>query len=309
MTPTRPPAHIPDPARPPRGPVRRYLETRGLVGGHDRPHVHVRLRTQDNVRLAATFLPGPGPDAPAVVMAHGFAAHRRKPAYALLADHLADHAHVLSIDLRGHGSSTGQSTLGDREAFDVEAAVAWLRARGHDRVAALGASMGGTSLLHALARGVEVQAAVAVSAPAVLVRDPTTPPMDRMRRIWESSAARAGMRWGIGVNVVPPDQWRHPGDPQDFAADATAPLLVVHGQDDAWFPADDAVRIADAAPRSTLWLEPTGFGHAEDGFCPGFADRVGRAVSAALDSGHFPRRDEVAVSRDGGFPSPNKVTS
>lgn len=291
---TPPRVDAPDPARSHRGPVRRYLETRGLVGGHGRPHVHVGLRTQDDVRLVATFLPGPAADAPAVVMAHGFAAHRRKPAYALLADHLADHAHVLSLDLRGHGSSDGRSTLGDREAFDVEAAVAWLRARGHDRVAALGASMGGTSLLHALARGVEVQAAVAVSVPAVLVRDRSSPPMERMRRIWASSPARAGMRWGIGVHVVPPDQWNHPGDPQDFAADTTAPLLVVHGQDDAWFPIEDAHRIADAAPRSTLWLEPTGFGHAEDGFCPGFADRVGRAVSVALDAGRFPSRDEVA---------------
>jgi uncharacterized protein len=303
MTPTRPRDHALHLARPHRGPVRRYLETRGLVGRHDRPHVHVRLRTQDDIRLAATFLPGPRLDAPAVVMAHGFAAHRRKPAYALLADHLANHAHVLSIDLRGHGSSAGQSTLGDREAFDIEAAVAWLRARGHDRVAALGASMGGTSLLHALARGVEVQAAVAVSAPAVLVRDPTTPPMDRMRRIWESSAARAGMRWGIGVNVVPPDQWRHPGDPQDFAADAHRAPAGRPRSGRRVVPGGRRGPDLRRGPRSTLWLEPTGFGHAEDGFCPGFADRVGRAVSAALDTGQFPSRAEVAgvevaVSRD-----------
>ena len=95
-----------------RGVVRAFLETRGVVGGHHAPHAEVRLLAADGTDLAATWLPGPHADAPAVVLAHGFAAHRRKPAYARLADGLADHAHVLALDLRGHGHSRGHTTLG-----------------------------------------------------------------------------------------------------------------------------------------------------------------------------------------------------
>lgn len=276
------------PAR--RGPLRAYLETRGVIGGHGGAHVHVTVPAEDGTALAGTWLPGPAASAPAVVLAHGFAAHRRKPAYARLADRLATHAHVLALDLRGHGHSGGETTLGDREALDVAGGVAWLRARGHDRVVALGASMGATSVLHALARGTHVDAAVVVSAPARLEEEPATEAMQRLKRLWESPVTRAGMRFGIGVRVVPPARWRHPGHPRDFAASVDVPLLVVHGQDDAYFPIADAQALAAAAPQARLWLEPEGFGHAEDGFSARFADRLGAAILVALEDGAFPER-------------------
>jgi pimeloyl-ACP methyl ester carboxylesterase len=279
------------PAR--RGHWRAFLETRGLVGGHAAPHAHVTVSAEDGTRLVGTWLPGPHVAAPAVVLAHGFAAHRRKPAYARLADRLAAHAHVLALDLRGHGHSGGHTTLGDREALDVAGGVAWLRAHGHDHVVVVGASMGATSVLHALARGTRAEAAVVVSAPAELEEQPSTAAMQRLRRLWESRPARVGMRYGIGVRVVPPSRWRHPGHPRDFATGLDVPLLVVHGADDAYFPVADAEALVAAAPDGRLWLEPAGFGHAEDGFTPDFADRLGRAVAAVVDTGRFPDRDEA----------------
>lgn len=276
-----------------RGPLRRFLEVRGVVGGHAGAHVHVRVEAADGVGLAATWLPGPAAAAPAIVLVHGFAAHRRKPAYARLADRLASRAHVLALDLRGHGRSGGETTLGDREALDVDAAVRWLRVRGHDRVVLMGASMGATSVLHALAQGTRAEAAVVVSAPARLEEEPATEAMQRLKRHWESPVSRAGMRWGIGVRVVHPQRWRAPGHPQDFATHVDVPLLVVHGQDDAYFPLADAETLTAAASHARLWVEPEGFGHAEDGFSAAFADRVGRAVEAALADGVFPAREEL----------------
>lgn len=273
-----------------RGAMRAFLETRGVIGGHAGPHAHVSLTSQDGTALVATWLPGPDATAPAIVLVHGFAAHRRKPAYARLADALATHAHVLALDLRGHGHSGGQTTLGDREALDVAAGVAWLRARGHDHVVAIGASMGATSVLHAVARGTRVDAAVVVSAPARLEEEPATAAMQRLKRLWESPVTRVGMRVGIGVRVVAPARWRHPGHPLDFVRDVHVPLLVVHGEDDAYFPVADARALVAAAPAARLWLEPTGFGHAEDGFTAEFADRLGAAVATVVDSGEFPAR-------------------
>lgn len=276
------------PAR--RGPWRAFLETRGLVGGHDGPHATVRLRATDGTALVGSWLPGPTHDAPAVVLAHGFAGHGRKPAYARLAATLTARAHVLALDLRGHGRSGGLTTLGDREALDVAAAVAWLRGHGHATVIGIGASMGATSLVHAAATGVPLDAIVTVSAPGVLEEDPATAAMQRLRRLWESPVSRAGMRWGIGVRVVSPQRWRHPGDPRDLARQVTVPMLVVHGADDAYFPVAHAEALAAAGPHGTLWIEPHGFGHAEDGFSQEFLDRLTEAVGSVATTGRFPAR-------------------
>lgn len=278
-----------------RGPLRRFLETRGVVGGHGHPHVHVRIVASDGTPLVGSLLPGPAASSPAVVLVHGFAAHRRKPSYARLADRLAAHAHVLAIDLRGHGASGGESTFGNREELDVRAAVAWLRERGHRRVVVVGASMGATSVLHALATGTRVEAAVVVSAPATIDEDPASEIMQRLKRLWESPVSRAGMRWAIGVRVVHPSRWQPPGHPRDLATHVDVPLLVVHGEDDAYFPVTDAHALTDATSTSRLWIEPAAFGHAEDGFTEAFADRLGTAISAALDRGHFPARDDAEV--------------
>jgi uncharacterized protein len=277
------------PAGPPsRSPLRRYLETRGLVGGHGGAHVRVGLEAADGTRLSAVYLPGPAASAPAVVLLHGFAAHGRKPSYARLADHLSDVAHVLALDLRGHGRSSGITTLGDRETLDAAAAITWLRHAGHGWVALVGASMGGTTALHTAAASGGVEAVVAISAPATFRARAETEPMRRLQAVWESPAGRAGLRWGLGVRVVPPRRWQSPPHPRELAARIEVPLLVVHGVDDAYFPPSDAHQLAAAAPRSELWLEPAGFGHAEDGFMPDFCRRLGGALGHAFRHDVFP---------------------
>lgn len=277
-----------------RGPVRRFLETRGMIGTHEAPHVETRLRADDGTRLAGTYLPGPGSDAPAVLLLHGFAAHRKKPSYARFADVLSAYANVLSIDLRGHGGSGGASTLGDREAMDALAGVRWLRAYGHPWVALVGVSMGGTAAFNAVRGPAGVDALVSVSAPARLREVPETEPMRRLRDIWETPWKRHGMRVLINVRVVGPAQWNAPPHPEDAATQVAVPVLVVHGVDDPYFPIADAESIAArSAGASALWREPPGFGHAEDGMTRAFADRLGRAIAHARVTGRFPERLEV----------------
>jgi pimeloyl-ACP methyl ester carboxylesterase len=282
----RPPADHPTD----RGPIRRYLETVGVVGGHRRPHVEVGLVADDGVRLTGAFLPGPVAGAPAVVLLHGFGAQARKPSYARLADVLSGWVHVLALDLRGHGRSGGATTLGDREALDADAGVAWLRDRGHRWVGLVGASMGGTAALHAAATGADVDAVVAISAPARFRDEPESQAMRDLQAHWESTLSRAVMRMFLGIRVVPPRDWNAPPPPFELAAKIDVPLLVVHGVDDLYFPPSDAEEIADAAPHAQLWIEPEGFGHAEDGFTPSFCRRLGAAVVAAATDGGFPDR-------------------
>lgn len=292
------PSHPRAPGERPRGPVRRFLETRGTVGGHRVPYVEAAMRADDGTLLAASYLTGPRPDAPAVLLAHGFAASRRKPAYAYLADELSRYAHVLSLDLRGHGGSGGASTLGDREALDIEAGLRWLRAYGHRWVCVVGMSMGGTSALHAgaLLDGRGPDALVVISAPARLHEVPRTEPMRKLRGIWESPVRRQGMRALVKVRVVPPAGWTSPPHPEEAARSLEVPLLVVHGVDDAYFPIEDARSIAaNAGGPVVLWEEPAGFGHAEDGVTGRFVARLGRAVESVHRDGRFPASTDAGT--------------
>jgi pimeloyl-ACP methyl ester carboxylesterase len=276
---------------PRRGPLLAWAETRGFVGGHTVPHRTVHLSSPDGPGLRADLLPGPhdarradGGRGPAVVLVHGFAAHARKPAYARLASQLAERLTVLAPDLRGHGRSAGTSGLGGPEGEDVGAALEMLRRRGHRFVAVVGVSMGGTASANAVAGGLRPDALVLVSAPAHVDPVPQTAPLQRLHRLWSRAAGRAGLRLVLGVRVVPPARWRPPVDPADAVAGWDGPLLVVHGDDDAYFPVWHATTLVRrAAGSSTLWLEP-GFGHAEDGFHGDIGHRLAAALAGLAAS-------------------------
>lgn len=287
---------MPDHAhRTPDGPRRTLLhawaETRGLVGRHAAPSRHVALETADGVRLRAVWLPGPRTDGPAVVLLHGFSAHSRKPRYAWLADELATRFTVLAPDLRGHGRSAGSSGLGADEHHDVAAAVDHLRERGHDWVAVVGVSMGATSAAHAAVHDVARDATVLISGPGFIELEPSTAPMQQLRRLWHSAAGRGALRATTGVRVVHPRTWDAPPHPSEAVAHLDGPLLVVHGDDDHYFPPEHAEAVAAAADDAVLWREPT-FGHAEDGFADPFGRRLADALAHAHRTGRFPPREE-----------------
>ncbi len=275
---------------PVRGPLRRFLEARGSIGGHASPHRRRRIRTRDGVWLAATWLPGPAAaaapaDVPAVVLLHGFAASAGKPAYARLADELQRHATVLAVDLRGHGRSGGSSSLGDRERHDVAAAVATLRGDGHRHVTVVGVSMGSTAAVHAVATGTRVDALVLVSGPGFLHPEPRTEPLRRLHRHWNSRMSRAAMRVALRVRVAPPAGWSAPRHPGDLVPDGV-PTLVVHGTDDTYFPPDHGRALA-RGDQAVLWLLDD-FGHAEDGLDPAVCRRLGAALAEEVATGAFP---------------------
>ncbi len=257
------------------------------------------------------------------MVAHGFLGHRAKPAYALLAEALARRLAVLTVDLRGHGRSGGRSTLGALEVLDVAACAAWLRARGHPWVCAIGASMGGAAVLRAagLPPHGRFDAVCAVSAPAAwgLSETPSTRALTRVLvsgphrlatavvghvRIasgsWvvDSDPPRAGSATEpVGnpgrVDAAAPHGWLGPAAPVDVvAAIAPTPLLVVHGVDDHVVDVGQASLLVRAAGAGvTGWLEPAGFGHAEDGLRPAFAGRLADAVVACARAGRWGERE------------------
>ena len=282
-----------------------------MVPGIGVAHQDVTFSTRDGVRLAGSYLPGPsdaGAGRPAVLLVHGFGGHRRKPAYALLAEELSRSAAVLTIDLRGHGQSGGESTLGLAETLDVAAAAAWLRRRGHDWVGVVGVSMGATAALRSAgtAPSGAYDAVCTISAVSRWgLRDSRA--MEHLTRAVTLAAYRRAYRAVLGVRIAvrawpdagPPGDTSHwPLQPVEAVGGvAPTPLLLVHGLDDHYFGPEQALALHAAANAPVeLWLEPEGFGHAEDGFTPPFARRLRLALVQVHATGRWPASPHVGTA-------------
>lgn len=238
-----------------------------------------RLLAADGTVLQAEHFPGADPDSDlAVVVAHGFTQNSRSPKMRLIAGWLSQSAGVVLIDLRGHGRSRGHSTLGWREVLDVDAAVDWTHALGYRRVATVGFSLGSAVVVRhaALHRGVE--AVVAVSVPGEWHYRGTAA-MRTLHRMILTRAGRTVLRLTRRTRVSPAGwETAEPIDARAAAAEVDVPLLVVHGDEDDYFPLHHAWHVHSAAGDATLWLE-RGFGHAEAAATEPLIRRIGTWVA------------------------------
>ena len=235
-------------------------------------------RASDGVRLTGLVLRSKharnGPAAePAVVVGHGFTNHVRKPFVTRILHRLARRHTVVALDFRGHGRSGGRSTAGPLEVRDLDAAVRLARELGHERVATLGFSMGGSvALLHAATGKHRPDAVVAVSAAVRWwTRD-----SDAMRRLFwlaELPHGRLAMR-ALRVRLAPPTT-DLPASPIEVAHRiAPTPLLLVHGDGDHYVGVDHPLALRRATDgRAELWLE-RGMRHAETAMTPELVDRM-----------------------------------
>ena len=73
------------------------------------------------------------------------------------------------------------------------------------------------------------------------------------------------------------DRWDDPEPTEALVGKiAPTPVTIVHGADDHFFGEEDAWRLYRAAGEPKRPLLASRFGHAEDGFTPGFAERMAR---------------------------------
>ncbi|MEU5367199.1 alpha/beta fold hydrolase [Streptomyces sp. NPDC005925] len=258
------------------------------------------LRTSDGVPIDAVYESGAaahesdgiartgptGPSArPAFVVAHGFTGDADRPHVRRVAGVLASYGAVVTFSFRGHGASGGRSTVGDREVRDLAAAVAWARELGHRRVATVGFSMGGSVVLRQAAlydrdSGLRPDAVVSVSAPARWYYRGTAP-MRRLHWLVTRPGGRLVSRYGLRTRVHHRGWDPVPLSPVGAAARiAPTPLLVVHGEQDAYFPVDHPRMLAAAAgDHGELWLEPA-MGHAEHAATDALLRRIGDWAAA-----------------------------
>lgn len=256
-------------------------------GGMAIPIPTVRtLVTDDGVPIDAVYLrPATGEaesSGLAFVVAHGFTGSWQRPSVWRIANRLTRFGGVVSFDFRGHGRSGGRSTLGDRETRDLGVAVAWARELGAQRVAAVGFSMGASVVLRYAGLTGEADglaAVVSVSGPGRWYYRGTTP----MRWVHWAVQYRIGrlVTRTVLQTRVHHARWNPvPLPPAEAAAMISpVPLLVVHGDRDAYLPVDHARQIYAAAREpKELWILE-GFGHAEHATSNGLVDRIAQWVT------------------------------
>ncbi|MFD0470676.1 alpha/beta hydrolase [Nonomuraea thailandensis] len=238
------------------------------------------------------------------MLAHGFTGSWRDRTVRRIVHVLSGYGGVIAFDFRGHGRSGGETTVGDLEILDVQAAVRHARVAGYSKIAVVGFSMGAAvAVRHAGLRGRvnggvdggadgrvdgrvdggvdgRVDAVVAVSGPARWYYRGTKP----MRRVHWAIEQPFG-RWAARVakrTRIARGEWDPIPMPPHEAAGliSPAPLLIVHGDADTFFPLDHARQLYDGAREpKELWIEP-GFGHAEAAATPELVRRIGKWISS-----------------------------
>ncbi len=257
------------------------------------------LVTEDGVPIDAIHLPGSGDLA--IVMAHGFTLSWQRPAVWRIASQFNEMAGVITFDFRGHGRSGGLSTLGDLEIRDLDVAVAYARQLGYQRVAAVGFSMGASIVLRHAGLIGGLDAVVSVSGPGRWYYRGTK----RMRQVHlavEHPLGRFITRRWLKTRISPEGWKLVPVPPAEAAAQISpVPLLIVHGEQDHYFPPEHARQLYMAAREpKELWLLP-GMGHAESACGQDLVDRIARWADQATSGALAARAGLVALPADVGL--------
>ena len=84
------------------------------------------LTAEDGVAISAVHVPAvPDHRDVCLVVVHGFTGSWREDRVQRVIERLHAFGGIVAIDLRGHGASGGQTTVGDEEVHEVAAGVAW----------------------------------------------------------------------------------------------------------------------------------------------------------------------------------------
>lgn len=202
---------------------------------------------------------GDAPSGPVVIMTHGWG-DSRIGALARAEALLPDASRVIAWDMPGHGDAPGSCLLGVHEHEALRALVERVAGNGTP-VVLLGWSLGAGVSLAAMS-GWEGGASGSVrcvicEAP---YRLPQTPARNMMWSFRLPTAINLPVAMALArLRIGAPPFWqqeRGTFDRASFAASVRAPVVIIHGEDDAIAPVQDARDIAAAAPHAQLLTLP-----------------------------------------------------
>jgi uncharacterized protein len=256
---------------------------RGIAGDPselDEPLKFESLTIQSNNQsLHAWNIQGLNTEGPRILLVHGWGsssigALKRIP-------HLAHHAsEIITLDLPGHGQSTGTSQMGATEHADLDALLSSFDDSKPTIV--YGWSMGAGIALR-FGREYKDQhdiRAVIAESPYIHAQTPARNVINLRGLPTKLNLKPAIMLMGMLKGVGP--SWT--GFARDqIAKDLQVPLLLIHGTDDPVCPLADAQEIQAAAPDSTL-IEITSAGHNNIWTVPDFTGTAIEAIKKFIDS-------------------------
>jgi pimeloyl-ACP methyl ester carboxylesterase len=145
----------------------------------------------------------------------------------------------------------------------------------------LGGSLGGIAVVLEAANYHDTDGVVSISTPALWDHSKSKF-VRRATWLFVSPVGRSIARKIMGTRIHL-DWGKHPEPPAEVVGKiAPTPILIVHGEDDHFFSADDARTLHERAGEpKRLWLLPE-FGHAEDGFTPEFTALLTDEIEAML---------------------------
>lgn len=165
---------------------------------------------------------------------------------------------TLMVDFRGAGGSSGNdTTLGVREAEDVEAAFHYAAQQWPNQpLLGYGISMGATAMMRAVALHVIQPAALILEGPFDRLSTTTRHRFDAVG-VPSFPAADLLLFWGsveLGMNA-----FAH--NPVEYAPTITCPTLLLHGERDPWISAEEIQSIANGIRGPTQLVTVPGVGH------------------------------------------------
>jgi len=263
------------------------------------PYETLEVPTTDGLRLPAWFIPAGSARAPGVVLVHGWESARDRTLPHALVLHAVGF-HVLTFDVRGHGSN-GPETLPmsvGEFAADARAAVAALAARPDvSRVAILGHSMGAAGALVAAAANPGVAAVVAVATPADSYR--LTRQTFRLARLPLPDPIAWPLAWlTTRVYLRPRGHTIASVNATRAVREIDVPVLLVHGDQDGAVPVAHLAKLAAARRASrphavTETMVVAGGRHSWLYEFPAYRAAIARFLAAALGGPLDP--DEAAT--------------
>ena len=126
------------------------------------------ISSEDGVLVAGTHIrSGPTrlgyPISTIIIIVHGICCFRKYPQIMALARDISSKYDVLTIDMRGHGESSGEWTGGRKERADIRVAIEYAKWLGYKKIGLIGFSAGGIASMGEEARNPALNAMVLVS--------------------------------------------------------------------------------------------------------------------------------------------------
>jgi len=204
----------------------------------------IQLKTNDNIKLAAWFIPQNKSDK-VIVVSHGYPFDKGN--VLSFAPFLHPNYNLLFFDFRAMGKSGGKyTTAGYKEINDFNAAVDYLNDRGFKKIGTIGFSLGASTAI--MADNPHVKAIVADSPYANL-----------QKMVEQQYSIFSILKWPfvfltniygrllfkIDISQV---------SPALAAKNSSIPILLIHGKNDNEIPVENSEIIHKANPKNELWI-------------------------------------------------------